>query len=77
LSDARPWGRSANLFLFDPPLAALPPDNCTTLAEVIVPLKGQVEHGATLRGESTSIPPPGLSSGVRDRDSLRLICVRP
>ena len=77
LSDVRPIGRSANVFRFDSPLAAVPPDNCTALAEVIVPLQGQPEHDETVRGASATVPLPGQSIGVKDRDILRLICVRP
>jgi len=76
LSDTPPIGRSGNVFNFEPPLAALPPDNCSALAEIVVPLNGQVTQDQTLRGATATVPQE-QSSAVRDRDTLRLICVRP
>jgi len=53
------------------------PNNCTATAEIVVPLKGAVEHEEKIRATAQLAPLPGHSSGLSDRDTLRLDCFRP
>jgi cysteine-rich repeat protein len=77
ISPVAPSGRSGNIFLFDPPLMLNAPNNCTETAEIVVPLKGAAEHEEKIRAMAETAPLPGHSSGLSDRDTLRLDCFRP
>ncbi|HEY2385350.1 MAG TPA: hypothetical protein VGK30_00195 [Candidatus Binatia bacterium] len=83
LTPTAPGGRSGNIFTFDPPLALAAPNNCTATAEIVVPLPGfgtnneAPQHEEKLRATAENAPLPGHSSGLSDRDSLRLDCIRP
>jgi hypothetical protein len=72
-----PGGRSGNIFTFDPPLALPAPDNCTAVAEVVVPLRGSTRRQEKVRARAETAPPPDRGSGLRDRDTLRLTCIQP
>jgi hypothetical protein len=77
LTPVAPGGRHGNLFTFDPPLVVSAPDNCTATAEIVVPLEGFDQRKEKLRARASGAPPPEQSRGPVDRDSLRLVCVRP
>ena len=74
LGSATAGGPHANVLTFAVPLAVTAPDNCTTLAEVIVPLHGK-RGSLTLKGRAATSTP--FTSGTKDTDVLRLTCERP
>lgn len=77
LSPVEPGGGNDNVLVFDPPLDLVAPDNCTATAEIVIPLGGQTTQDENLRGEVTAAAPPGQTTALQDRDTLRLVCIRP
>ena len=76
LGSATIGGKYQEVLTFAPPLAAAEP--CTALVDVVVPLKEGIAPGkAKVAASATTSPPPGASSGLRDKDTLKLICLPP
>jgi cysteine-rich repeat protein len=77
LTSVAPAGRDANTLDFMPPLAVVAPDDCTAVAELVVPLGGQASHTERFRVRVTALVAAGGGGTVDERDSLRLVCERP
>ena len=76
LTSVLPGGRSGNVLDFQPPLSVTPPNNCTNVAEIVVPLRGLFTRREKLRSRAVTTPPPEKSRGLKDRDTLKLVCVQ-
>jgi cysteine-rich repeat protein len=69
LTAVLPSGPSANELVFDPPLRATAPNNCTGTVSYVVPLVGKVAAHARLKARADAGRPH-----VRDTDVLELTC---
>jgi hypothetical protein len=71
-------GKHQQIVAFAPPRPDV--DACTAFAELAVPLKGPSQNKkaqATIVSATTTSPPPGETRGVRDSDTLKLVCLPP
>jgi hypothetical protein len=74
LGNATVGGKNQEVLTFTPPLADVEP--CTTLVNVVVPLKDGIAPGkAKVRARATATAPPDASHGSRDSDTLKLVCL--
>jgi cysteine-rich repeat protein len=68
-------GNSSNTFILEPPMLLTAPDNCTETVDLVVKRRELSKRSEKFRTSSTSAPPIGGSTGLKDSDTLLLTCL--